>query len=126
MRAVYVTCHINSIQNLKTSTGILVSLNPHTAPNPDLVYRRQVMAHPQFTRRTHEGRSAIKENFQGGDGLWFYGAYMGYGFHEDGCRSGFKVATTINSVALPGATESAEDSKGLLVLPPPDLAIRAK
>ena len=36
------------------------------------------------------------------------------------------MATAINSVALPGATKSAEDSKGLLVLPSPNMAIRAK
>jgi cyclopropane-fatty-acyl-phospholipid synthase len=123
MRAVYVTYYINRLQNLTTSTDIFVSLNPHTAPRSDLVYRRQIMAHPQFNQRTHEGRADIKENFQGKDGLWFCGAYMGYGFHEDGCRAGFEVATAINGVALPWVKDvSAAESTDLLVLPPPDLA----
>ncbi|KAL9189015.1 hypothetical protein ACHAXT_011505 [Thalassiosira profunda] len=117
MRAVYVTYHINRLQNLSTSKEIFVSLNPHTAPEADLVYRRQIMAHPQFTRQTNEGRSEIKDKFQGKDGLWFCGAYMGYGFHEDGCRAGFEVATAINGVALPWAKSSE-----LMILPPPDLA----
>ena len=69
MRAVYVTYYVNRLQNLSTSTDIFVSLNPHTKPNPDLVYRRQIMAHPQFSKQTHEGRSEIKK-FQGKDGLW--------------------------------------------------------
>ena len=127
MRAVYVTYYINRLQNLETSTDIFVSLNPHTAPSSDKVYRRQIMAHPQFSKQTHEGRSKIKNNFQGKDGLWFCGAYMCYGFHEDGCRSGFEVATAINGIPLPWANKDtavgAPDTKGQqLVLPTPDLA----
>ena len=53
----------------------------------------------------------------------FCGAYMCYGFHEDGCRSGFEVATAINKVALPWANDSTENGeKEQMVLPPPDLA----
>ena len=115
MRGVYVTYYINRLQNLATETDVFVSLNPHTAPKKELTYRRQIMAHPQFTHGTHEGRAEIKDRFQGKDGLWFCGAYMGYGFHEDGCRHGFDVATAINGVPLPWAKEE-------LVLPPPDLA----
>jgi len=125
MRAVYITYYLNRLQNLKTSTDIFVSLNPHTKPQPDAIYRRQIMAHPQFTRQTHEGRTEIKECFQGKDGLWFCGAYMCYGFHEDGCRSGFEVATAINGVPLPWAKdkdEKSNDGKQLMVLPPPDFA----
>lgn len=127
MRAVYVTYYINRLQNLSTSKDIFVSLNPHTPPKEELVYRRQIMAHPQFTHQTHEGRETIKKELQGKNGLWFCGAYMGYGFHEDGCRSGFEVATAINGVPLPWAksedeSAAAEGETQLMVLPPPDLA----
>jgi hypothetical protein len=80
------------------------------------------MAHPQFTLETNEGRDEIKSKFHGKDGLWFCGAYMGYGFHEDGCRHGFDVATAINGVPLPWANESTNKEQQLMVLPPPDLA----
>mmetsp|Transcript_19072 Transcript_19072/g.38504 ORF Transcript_19072/g.38504 Transcript_19072/m.38504 type:complete len:1108 (-) Transcript_19072:385-3708(-) len=123
MRAVYVTYHINRLQNLTTSRDIFVSLNPHQRPDSELVYRRQIMSHPQFTRETLAGRKAIKEEFQGKNGLWFCGAWMGYGFHEDGCRSGFEVATAINGVPLPWAAQKKEkDDAAVMVLPPPDLA----
>ncbi|KAL7443267.1 hypothetical protein ACHAXM_008823 [Skeletonema potamos] len=117
MRAVYVTYYINRLQNLTTSTDVFVSLNPHTAPKPETVYRRQIMAHPQFTRETLDGRKEIKDKFQGHNGLWFCGGYMGHGFHEDACRAGFEVATAINKVPLPWA-----NNDGQLVLPTPDLA----
>ena len=135
MRAVYVTYYINRLQNLpSTSRDIFVSLNPHTKPDPKLTYKRQIMSHPQFTHETMAGRDKIQAEFQGKDGLWFCGAWMGYGFHEDGCRSGFEVATAINGVALPWAdgakdtssstTEDNDNAKNtkLMVLPPPDLA----
>ena len=122
MRAVYVTYYINRLQNLTTSTDVFVSLNPHTSPRPEMVYRRQVMAHPQFTRETLDGRQEIKSQFQGKDGLWFCGAYMTYGFHEDGCRSGFEVGTAINQIPLPWVNNDDEATTGQMVMPTPDLA----
>ena len=87
MKAVYVTYYINLLRNVSTDNDIFVSLNSHVAPNSDLVYQHQIMAHPQFTHTTHERRVAIRDKFQGRDGLWFLNACMGYRFHEDGCRS---------------------------------------
>ncbi len=117
MKAVYVTYHLNRLQNLKTEKDVFVSLNPHFPPNPDLTYKRQIMSHPQFTVATLQAREKIAEEYQGKDGLWFCGAWEKYGFHEDGCRSGFKVATAISRKALPWA-----DSNQAMVLPTPDLA----
>ena len=116
MKAVYVTYHLNRLQNLETEKDVFVSLNPHSPPNPDLTYKRQIMSHPQFTLATLQAREKIAEEYQGKDGLWFCGAWEKYGFHEDGCRSGFKVATEISRKALPWANNDE------LVLSTPDLA----
>lgn len=75
--------HPSHPQNLETYEDGFVSLNPHTPPKPELVYRRQVMAHPQFVRWTHEGRDDVNTKFQRRDGVWFCGVQMGYEFHED-------------------------------------------
>ena len=61
------------------------------------------MAHPQFTPRTPEARAELEEKHQGRDGLWFAGALSGYGFHKDGCLSGFQVAVALLGVPLPWA-----------------------
>ena len=118
MKAVYVTYHLNRLQNLECDDDIMVSLNPHQKPDPSLVYKKQIMAHPQFTPQTLLARENIAKHFQGKNGLWFCGAWQGYGFHEDGCRGGFEVATSISQVPLPWATDN--DSK-VMVLAPPDM-----
>lgn len=117
MKAVYVTYYLNRLQNLQTSTDIFVSLNPHSAPDPDKTYKKFILAHPQFTQKTTESRELLEAKYQGKDNLWFAGAWSGYGFHEDGCRSGFHVSTLLSGESLPWARGS-----GQMVLPPPDLA----
>lgn len=120
MKAVYVTYWLNRLQNLDTSTNIFVSLNPHQAPESHLTHHRVTMAHPQFTQATLQARDTIAQQFQGQEGLWFCGAWQGYGFHEDGCRAGFAVATELSGVPLPWA-QSLESSRH--VLEPPDLSV---
>jgi len=115
MKAVYVTYYLNKLQNLSTDTPIFVSLNPHQKPDPELTYKKKIMAHPQFTPQTLLAREEIAKSFQGKDGLWFCGAWQGYGFHEDGCRAGFEVATAISNVPLPWCDHDT------MVLAPPDL-----
>ena len=117
MKAVYVTYWLNRLQNLDTDQDVFVSLNPHERPDPKLTHFRTYLAHPQFTPATLQARKELAENFQGKDGLWFCGAWQGYGFHEDGCRAGFQVATALSGVPLPWADQQ------LKVLPPPDLSL---
>ncbi len=118
MKAVYVTYHLNRLQNLKTDTNIMVSLNPHQQPVSKLVYEKHVMAHPQFTPQTLQARENISKDYQGKDGLWFCGAWQGYGFHEDGCRGGLEVATAISKIPVPWCTGS---DSGAMICAPPNL-----
>lgn len=122
MKAVYVTYWLNRLQNLDTSTDIFVSLNPHQPPESHLTHHCVTMAHPQFTQVTLQARETIARQFQGKDGLWFCGAWQGYGFHEDGCRAGFEVATKLSGVPLPWA-QTMQSLQN--VLAPPDLSFSA-
>jgi len=116
MKAVYVTYWLNRLQNLKTDTNIMVSLNPHKQPDSKLVYEKHTMAHPQFTSQTLEARETIAKEFQGKNGLWFCGAWQGYGFHEDGCRGGLEVATAISEIPVPWC--AGGDSSAMTCAPP--------
>ena len=93
-----------------------MSLNPHQPPEPGLIHTRLVLAHPQLNPNTLRAREALAEIFQGNDGIGFCGAWEGYGFHDDECRSGFTVATWISDVPLPWRNPDA------MVLAPPDLS----
>ena len=68
----------------------LVSLNP-ARPIPDeQVIARMEYAHPVFTREAVAAAARLQD--EGGDRLALAGAWLGWGFHEDGCRSGFEAA----------------------------------
>jgi predicted NAD/FAD-binding protein len=47
--------------------------------------------HPLFTRDRAACHTAIQK-IQGARRVWFCGAWCGWGFHEDGVRSGLRVA----------------------------------
>lgn len=40
----------------------------------------------------------LHAQIQGVDGLWFAGAWLGYGFHEDGLRTGLQVRRIVIDV----------------------------
>jgi predicted NAD/FAD-binding protein len=93
-----VTYWMNRLQSLETEAPLFLSLNPSRDPDPALTHRTFVYAHPQFDLRTPGAQRAIAA-IQGRNNTWFAGAYLGYGFHEDGLRSGLEVAASLGSPA---------------------------
>lgn len=69
------------LQNLDCTTEVFVSLNPHTPPDPALVHKTLQYRHPQFSPRAESGQRLLS-SINGKRGLWFCGAWRGYGFHE--------------------------------------------
>ena len=55
-------------------------------------------AHPLFDGPAIAAQARLHE-IQGVDRLWFCGAWGGYGFHEDGLRSGMQVAAALGCQA---------------------------
>jgi predicted NAD/FAD-binding protein len=85
---------INRLQPLPKafeSTPIIVSLNPLTDPNPKLVHEEIHYSHPVFDMRAVQAQKELPL-IQGNSSIWYCGAWTGFGFHEDGLRSGELVA----------------------------------
>ena len=93
--SVSVTYWMNSLQNLNTQTNYFVTLNPVLEPEKNKVVQRIEYAHPVFDSDS-EARLKALPLVQGENHLWFAGAWSGYGFHEDGMRSGVEVAHAIS------------------------------
>ena len=96
-RPVAVHYLINRLQPLPTKTPVIVSLNPLEPPDPSKVHGEFHYSHPVFTRHA----TAIQRHIQasnGRDGVWLAGAWLGYGFHEDGLASALRVARQLNAV----------------------------
>jgi uncharacterized protein len=91
---VAVTYWLNRLQGIDPKCLLLQTLNPRREPNPESVIAEFTYEHPQYDRATLAAQRRRGE-IQGRDRLWFCGAHWGYGFHEDGLRSGFEVAAEL-------------------------------
>lgn len=92
--AVAVTYLLNKLQPLPVSTPVLVSLNPLIEPRADQVIAEFDYAHPVFDGAAIRAQQRLA-GVQGRRRVWFAGAWTGYGFHEDGLKSGLAVAQAL-------------------------------
>ena len=97
-RPVSVSYWMNRLQPIKTNTDVFVTLNPGGMVRNSEVLDRWTTTHPQFDLATREAQRAVP-SIQGVDRVWFAGAYLGHGFHEDGLQSGLTVAAALGSHA---------------------------
>lgn len=85
---------INQLQPLPFSSPVIVSLNPVDAPHPSSIIGQYDYAHPVFDAAAIAAQARLA-GFQGQQHTWFAGAWTGYGFHEDGLKSGLGVAQAL-------------------------------
>lgn len=104
---VSVTYWMNRLQNLPGTREYFVSLNPLREPKPDSVIYETVYQHPVFTREAMQAQERLAA-IQGRGGVWFCGAWCGYGFHEDGLRSALGV---VRSMGYPIPWHAAADTE---------------
>jgi uncharacterized protein len=95
---VAVTYWMNNLQGIDADKPLFVSLNPPFEPAAELTFGKYMCEHPQYNATAFAAQKRLGE-IQGRRHTWFCGAWTGYGFHEDGLRSGLAVAEALGAVA---------------------------
>ena len=85
---------MNILQGIESPEPFVVSLNQRQQIDHDKILAVMNYQHPVYT---HDMVSAQKRRHEinGHNRSWFCGAYWGFGFHEDGFRSGLEVAEAL-------------------------------
>ncbi|MDA0781539.1 MAG: FAD-dependent oxidoreductase [Rickettsiales bacterium] len=87
---------MNNLQPLETDKTVIVTLNPHRKPDESVIYDHYTFEHPVFDDDAIKAQENI-EKIQGKDKIWYTGAWLQYGFHEDGLSSAVKVAKKLGA-----------------------------
>ena len=90
---VQVSYYMNRLQRLDTELDYIVTLNGGEVGGHGQVLDRMDYAHPVYDAQSVAAQGRLPEL---NDGVTAYaGAYHGWGFHEDGCRSGAAAAASL-------------------------------
>ncbi len=85
---------LNRLQPLPVTQPVIVSLNPQREINPTQVLGEYAYEHPVFDLAAIRAQAHVPA-LQGQRHTWFAGAWTGYGFHEDGLKSGLQAARAL-------------------------------
>ena len=108
-RPVGVSYLLNKLQPLPFARPVVVTMNPPREPEAGDWIGEFDYEHPIFDRAAVEAQ-AMLPTIQGRRGLWFAGAWAGYGFHEDGLKAGLAVANDLDCFApWQGVGEAVKD-----------------
>ncbi|KAF9062260.1 hypothetical protein BDP27DRAFT_1300480, partial [Rhodocollybia butyracea] len=112
-----ITFNMNELQHLPASKHgpVLITLNPAFEPRPESILSRWSYDHPLVDSQASVAQDLMR-TIQGTRSISYAGAYLKYGFHEDGFTAGvtaaeLAVATSGSPIRLP--FEIVRDSKGL-------------
>ena len=88
---------INMLQPIPFAQPVVVSLNPLHDIAPQQVLASFDYAHPVFDLAAIRAQADVPA-LQGQQHTYYCGAWTGYGFHEDGLKSGLDVAARLATV----------------------------
>ncbi|QFZ78197.1 NAD(P)-binding protein [Streptomyces fagopyri] len=90
---VRVSYDMNRLQRLDAPENYVVTLGGEDRVDPDRVLARMVYEHPVYTPESVAAQTRLPE--LDSPVIAYAGAYHGWGFHEDGCRSGVAAAAAL-------------------------------
>lgn len=90
---VVVSYDMNRLQQLPTAAPLVVSLNGGDAIDRGAIIERMVYEHPIYDLAAVAAQRRLSQLADGRTA--FAGSYHGWGFHEDGCRSGVEAARSL-------------------------------
>jgi uncharacterized protein len=93
---VTMTYWMNRLQGIDATKPLFVSLNPEREPARGSVFGEWTYDHPQFNAAALAAQRRLSF-IQGRWNCHFAGAWTGYGFHEDGLRSGLDAAAALGA-----------------------------
>ncbi|MCB0320454.1 MAG: FAD-dependent oxidoreductase [Bdellovibrionales bacterium] len=96
---VAISYHMNRLQGLESHEDYFVTLNATTPVDEGKIHYQTTYTHPAFTPESIAAQKEIQVR-NGTDNTFFCGAYLGYGFHEDGTRSAVEVAKRLGGSLL--------------------------
>jgi predicted NAD/FAD-binding protein len=82
---------MNNLQNIDHSRPLFVTLNPIEKINKNDIFGEYEYEHPIFDSDAVNSQENL-DTIQGKRNIWFCGAWIKYGFHEDGLNSAINVA----------------------------------
>jgi uncharacterized protein len=85
---------MNLLQSFDSPEPFVVTLNRTDAIDPARILARMRYRHPVYNHASVRAQS-LRNRINGLRRTWFAGAYWGFGFHEDGLRSGLEVADAL-------------------------------
>jgi predicted NAD/FAD-binding protein len=94
--AITMSYWMNRLQNIDRKYPLFVTLNPQRTIPDEHVFDEHTFMHPVFDQAAIAAQSRV-EAMQGKRNVWFCGAYLGHGFHEDGHVSGIVAANGLNA-----------------------------
>ena len=89
---------MNSLQDVSKKNNYFISVNGAEEVDCSKIIWETQYTHPLFDVGSIKGQINLRSLNERGP-VYFCGAYFGYGFHEDGLKSGLDVAGKLNVLA---------------------------
>lgn len=94
-----VTYWMNHLQGIDANYPLFLTLNPRKNIKETDIFDVHEFRHPVYSQNMIQAQKQVA-SMQGNQHTWFCGAYLKYGFHEDGISSGMEVARQLGGKAI--------------------------